>query len=248
MSQNRHGFFRRFFHSPLSNILPIMTSMKHDKESEALLRHLVRETRDQEAWETPLLATRFVVVDCETTGVNPQTDSLLSIGAVEMHGATIVPERTFETLVRPEPAQNIPPLITDLTGLRDEDLADAPELVTVLPPFLHFAKQAVLVMHHAAHDVLFLNAALTKKYHTKLHHRVIDTCDVANWLHPGRTTFTLDEWLNHYEIPVTERHTALGEAQMTAALWSLLLEEAVAKGVNTLGELLEQVASAKRSQ
>jgi DNA polymerase III subunit epsilon len=245
-NQNRLGFFRRFLQSPLAGFLPLTSSLGHDRETEALLRHLMREERKKEAWEMPLEHVRFVVVDCETTGFNVQTDCLLSLGAVEMHGGNIVPGSLFDTLIRPEPFQHIPPLITELTGIRDEAVAQAPLLDTVLPPFLQFAKEAVLVMHHAAHDVRFLNRALTKKYHIHLHHRVVDTCDVAKWLFPQATSYTLDHWLLHYDIPLEGRHTAIGDAKMTARLWGHLLDEAVRRGVNTLGELQEAVVLAKR--
>ncbi|WP_269432711.1 exonuclease domain-containing protein, partial [Effusibacillus lacus] len=91
----------------------------------------------------------------------------------------------------------------------------------------------------------FLNAALWKQSRSHLTHRVIDTFDVAKWLRPRLNQYSLDDLLEVYRIPVEGRHTALGDALMTAKLWGMLLEESVARGVTTVGELYEQVVLAK---
>ncbi|MFC4768643.1 exonuclease domain-containing protein [Effusibacillus consociatus] len=215
-------------------------------QAEALIRHLLKEARTKEAWDVPLLETRFVVVDTETTGFNPNTDVLIAIGAIEMIGDQIVPARTYHSLIRPEPERMIPPVVVKLTGIRNEDVATAAELSKVLHEFLDFAKDAVLVMHHSSHDVRFLNAALWLKSRTHLTHRVIDTFDVAKWLRPSLNQYGLDELLATYQIPVEGRHTALGDARMTGQLWKLLIHESIEKGVSTLGDLYEQIVLSKR--
>ncbi|MBL0386039.1 3'-5' exonuclease [Tumebacillus sp. ITR2] len=245
MEQNKFGFFHRFVRTPLQELF---ASTSHEEmSSQALFRHTIREARNKAAWEMPLTEVRFVVVDTETTGFQPGNDALLSVGAVEVLG-NIVREKRMHSLVRPDPAQSIPPHVVELTGLRDEDVASAPPLREVMLLFLQFVHDAVLIAHHAGHDMRFLNAGLKKTYKAHLPHRVIDTVDVACWLHPELSSYTLDDLLALYEIPVRGRHTADGDAQMTAELWSCFVNQALARGVSTLGELIEVVVLAKREK
>lgn len=248
MEQNRIGLFRRFLQSRAANLLSVTAATSREEmQAEALIRHLLKEARTKEAWDVPLLETRFVVVDTETTGFNPNTDAIISIGAVEMQGGRIIPDRTFASLVRPEPGRTIPPVVVKLTGIRNEDVAAAPSITELLPEFLEFAKDGVLVMHHSSHDVRFLNAALWRGSRTHLTHRVLDTYDVAKWLHPRWNRYSLDDLLKAYNIPVEGRHTAIGDARMTAAIWSLQIGEALQRGISTLGDLYEQIVLTKRS-
>jgi DNA polymerase-3 subunit epsilon len=240
MEPKGSGFFRRFIQSPFVNLLSIAASNGDEKQAQALIRSLVRETKKQEQWEVPLLATRYVVVDTETTGFSPHTDSLIAIGAVEMQGRTLT-GHSYSTLVRPERGTQIPPHITDLTGITPEQAAAAPRIRDVLPPFLQFAKNAVLIMHHAGHDVPFLNKALRKTFSTALPHRVLDTCVVARWLHPEQATLTLEALLARYNLPIHNRHTALGDAEMTARLWQAMLDQILAMGIRTYGDLFETI-------
>ncbi|KEO84584.1 exonuclease domain-containing protein [Tumebacillus flagellatus] len=244
MESNRFGFFRRFVKTPLQELLASTTQA--EMSSQALFRHTLREAKTKAAWEMRLTDVRFVVVDTETTGFQPGDDALLSIGAVEVLGHR-VQRKKLNSLVRPDPPQAIPPHVVQLTGLTDEAVAAAPPLRDVMLLFLQFVHDAVLVAHHAGHDMRFLNAGLKKTYKAQFPHRVLDTVDVARWLHPELTSFTLDELLALYEIPVVGRHTAIGDAQMTAQLWSCFVQEALTRGVSSLGDFIEQVVLAKRA-
>ncbi|PWK13360.1 exonuclease domain-containing protein [Tumebacillus permanentifrigoris] len=244
MEQHHLGFFRRYIQTPLQGLFA--STSQGEMHSEALLRHTMREARKKVAWETPLRDVRFVVIDTETTGFQPGDDALLSVGAVEVLGSTIQ-ERTLHSLVRPDPMQSIPQAVVELTGIRDEDVQNAPPLRDVMLLFLQFVHDAVLVAHHAGHDLRFLNAGLKKTYKAHLPHRVLDTVDVARWLHPDLPSYALDDLLTLYNIPVRGRHTADGDAQMTAELWHCLIEQALAREVSTLGEFIEQVVLSKRA-
>jgi DNA polymerase-3 subunit epsilon len=244
MEQNKFGFFRRFVQTPLQGLFA--STSQGELHSEALLRHTMREARKKASWETPLSQVRFVVIDTETTGFQPGDDALLSVGAVEVIGST-VQERCLHSLIRPDPMRTIPQAVVELTGIRDEDVAHAPPLRDVMLQFLQFVHNAVLVAHHAGHDLRFLNAGLKKTYKAHLPHRVLDTVDVARWLHPNLPSYTLDDLLELYRIPVHGRHTADGDAQMTAQLWHCFVEQAMAREITTLGDLIEHVVLAKRS-
>jgi DNA polymerase III subunit epsilon len=248
MDQSRHGLLRRFLQSTAASLLPgtsAGTGAQAELRAEAYVRQLLKAEKRTDVWDVPLTETRFVVVDTETTGFDVRTDYLLSLGAIEMTGSHMAEDRTYDQLIRPQSRRPMPLHIVKLTGIRDEDVADALPVETVLQGFLDFARGAVLVMHHSAHDVRFLNAALYKLTRKHLTHRVLDTHDVAKWLRPALNDFTLDGLLQTFGILLEGRHTALGDAKMTARLFQVLLGEAREQGVETLGELYEQVLLAK---
>jgi DNA polymerase-3 subunit epsilon len=244
--QEGNGFFRRFLQSGKSNLLSVTAATRQGSlQTEALIRQMLKESRKEDAWEFPLLDTRYVVVDTETTGFNPNTDVLLSIGAVEMLGDQIVFDRSFTSFIQLPEEKRIPPTITKLTGITEEDVADAPPVSEAISRLLEFVGDGVLVMHHSAHDLRFLNAALWKLTRSHLTHRVIDTFDVAKWLYPKLNRYSLDDLLAFYNLSVKGRHTAVGDAIMTAQIWRLLIGEAVRQEVTTVGELYEHIVLSK---
>lgn len=123
----------------------------------------------------PLYATTFVVVDLETTGGAPDGGGITEIGAVKVRGGEHLGE--LATLVNP--GQPIPPFITVLTGITQAMLVPAPPIEQVLPSFLEFIADAVLVAHNAPYDVGFLKAACAKHGHRWPNPRVLDTAALA---------------------------------------------------------------------
>ena len=101
----------------------------------------------------------FVVVDLETTGGSPATDAITEIGALKLRGGECL--GAFETLVNP--GVPIPPLITVLTGITEAMVLPAPRIDEVLPAFLEFLGDAVIVGHNIRFDVSFLDAALRRE-------------------------------------------------------------------------------------
>ena len=104
---------------------------------------------------TPLAEVTFVVVDLETTGGSPNDGAITEIGAVKVRGGQVLGE--FQTLV--DPGREIPPYISELTGITSMMVAAAPRIDSVLPAFLEFARGTVLVAHNAPFDLGFLRAA-----------------------------------------------------------------------------------------
>src|SRR3954452_16356448 len=98
---------------------------------------------------TPLRETTFVVVDLETTGGSPASCAITEIGAVKVRGGEVI--GTFQTLVNPQ--ERIPPFIAVLTGITDAMVDTAPALRAVVPAFLEFAANSVLVAHNAPFDL-----------------------------------------------------------------------------------------------
>ena len=133
--------------------------------------------------DEPLREVTFVVVDLETTGGGTDTEAITEIGAVKVRGGEVIGE--FATLV--DPGRGIPPLITVLTGITDLMVASAPPIGAVLPAFLDFAENAVLVAHNAPFDVGFLKAACARLERPWPALRVVDTALLA------RRVLTSDE-------------------------------------------------------
>jgi DNA polymerase-3 subunit epsilon len=222
----------------MGGITPALTSVFNPQSAQqmAFIRSLMKDQRKEALHEIPLHNMELVIFDLETTGFAPYNgDEIISFGGVAMTGGEIVPEGSFYSVVNPK--RNIPPQITELTGITNEEAEKAPDLMDVLKGFLEFVQQKILIAHGTGHDKNFLNAALWKTSRINLTHRVLDTMMIAKWLMPKRRYYDLDTLLDEYGIPVTQRHHALEDSRMTAKLWAVFLEEIKARRIDTLGDL-----------
>jgi len=98
------------------------------------------------------MVNSFICLDLETTGLNPKTDKIIEIGAIRIENG--VQTGTFETFVNP--GRLLEERITELTGIRDEDLQNAPPIQAVLPGFLEFAGDLPLLGHSVLFDFSFI--------------------------------------------------------------------------------------------
>lgn len=201
----------------------------------AFIRSVMKGQRKSSLLNTSLTDLQAVVFDLETTGFHPQSDEILSIGAVWVNGSEIVRDKTFYTLVKQ--TNPIPKEIVDLTGIEDADTKQAPSLIDALQQFLKFVENRVLIAHGTGHDKQFLNEALWRTSRVRLTHTVLDTMIVGKWLKPGLSSYGLDELLDAYQIPIGLRHHALEDSRMTAELWTKYMEQMHRKNVHTVGEL-----------
>ena len=158
-----------------------------------------------------LSQTTFVVLDLETSGASPKTGSAITeIGAVKVCGGHVL--GTFKTFVNP--GTSLPPFITELTGITDEMLIDAPRIESVLPllfEFLGSEKSTVFVAHNAPFDLSFLKASAAL-----LHWAGFDEIKVTGAIRL-EVKDVLMEVLRHLNIGVKHR-ISLG-ATLTAGAW-----------------------------
>jgi len=193
------------------------------------------------ALASPLDDTSFVVVDLETTGGAPSLGggsrghAIIEIGALRLRGGRIVDR--FSTLVHP--GRRLPPFITQLTGITDAMLADAPSIEAVLPRFIDFARGSVLIAHNAAFDLAFLDSARLQLSAETFEQPHLCTLRLARRLVPQLRRRSLDALGGHFGIPLVDRHRAMGDARITAELFFHLLELASRRGVVRLAELLD---------
>jgi DNA polymerase III subunit epsilon len=187
---------------------------------------------------TPLEAARWVVIDCETSGLDAARDRLLSVGAVAVREGRIDLAQAFEARVKqqaPSAADNI--LIHGIGG--DAQLAGLP-LPEVISSLDAYAGDAVPVAFHAPFD-----AEVLRRHGFRPRARWHDLARLAPALFPGRKAKLLEDWLAEFAIPAHARHDALGDAFATAQLLLVVLAEARRQGVATLEALRSAEASGR---
>ncbi len=193
--------------------------------------------------DRPLSALTFTVFDTETTGLNPGAgDEIIQIGAVRLVNGRLLRGECFEQLIdprRPVPATSVP-----FHGLTSAQLQGQPTIEQVLPVFHRFAQDTVLVAHNAAFDMRFLQEkqALTG---LRFDQPVLDTLLLSAVLHPHQDSHRLEAIAQRLGVPVVGRHTAMGDALVTAELFLRLLPLLADQGIHTLGQAL---AAAQQSR
>jgi len=183
----------------------------------------------------PLEELVYTAFDTETTGLEPSKgDRIVAIGAVRIERGRILKDAIFHTLVNPE--RPIPPQATKIHGITDEMVKDKPTLREVLPKFLLFCRDTVLVAHNAAFDLKFLEIE-AQKLGLKLDFPVVDTLFISYGLFEEFENHNLDAIAERLGIPVAGLHSALGDAFLTAEIFLKLLPHLKKRGIHTLEDL-----------
>lgn len=194
----------------------------------------------------PLDELTFTVLDTETTGLDPAGgDRIVSLGAVRVVNGRVLRQETFERLV--DPGRRVPAASTAIHGLTDAMLAGAPRIEDVLPDLVRFAEDTVLVGHDIGFDLRFLDAA-ARSAAVHLAHPVLDTLLLDTTLYPAQTDHTLEAIAGRLGISVVGRHTALGDALVTAEVLVGLLGPLREAGIRTLDDALAASRTAFRSR
>lgn len=202
--------------------------------------------------DSPIESVRFVVLDLETTGLNPSTDAIVTIGAVAVLSGEILLGDSYSALLKV--ARNTSAVMVHGVT-RDQSLRGLDE-ATALEGLLDYLQDGVIVGHHIGHDVTALSAAARRHWGVQLPNRSLDTMDLA--LHLERDgafagqspirRFTLDALGDRFGIVPHDRHTAAGDAFITAQVFLRLLRLASRFGRATLGRLCEPFAVSSETQ
>jgi DNA polymerase-3 subunit epsilon len=198
--------------------------------------------------DTPIDAVRFVVLDSETTGLNPKTDRIISIGAVAVQEGDIHLEDAFDVLLKVE--ANTPAVTVH--GITRDEAKDGLDEAEALHQFLDYLRDGVIVGHHIGHDIGTLDAGYEREWGFQLQNRSLDTMDLTLHLErdgafrgrPPIHRFTLDSLCEMCGVEPHDRHTASGDAFLTAQVFLRLLKLAHRHGRSTLGGLCEPFAEA----
>ncbi|MGI8468792.1 MAG: 3'-5' exonuclease [Pyrinomonadaceae bacterium] len=178
-----------------------------------------------------LFETDFVVFDLETTGAKCPPCRVTEIGAYRIERGEIVAE--FQTLVNPE--TSIPSFITQLTGISNSMVRDAPRFAEIASDFLNFIGDAVLVAHNAPFDMRFLNHEISRIHRDyRVANSHLCTVQLSRKLLPDIENHRLHTVAEHYSIYIENRHRAADDAHATAKIFVNLLHHLNDLGVNDL--------------
>ena len=173
--------------------------------------------------------TSIVALDLETTGLDPQTDAILEIGARRFEGNRV--EDEFTTLINP--GRHIPEFITGLTGISDEMVRQAPKIRDVLDDLAAFIGDSPILGHNIQFDLSFF-----KKYSLFELNERIDTYDLASVLMPSASRYNLGSLVQQLGVALPATHRALDDARATHGIFQRLFAQARELPLDLLAEIV----------
>lgn len=178
------------------------------------------------------LEDEFTVFDIETTGLSNINDEIIEIGAVKIKEGKIID--TFETFVNPKIP--ISSFITKLTGIDESMVKDAPSIEEILPKFLEFASNSVLVAHNANFDVSFIKSK-AKKFNLNVNNAVLDTLELSRHLYKDLKNYKLDTLAEHLQVKLEHHHRAVDDAMATAEIFIKTIDRLKELGVEKVKDI-----------
>jgi DNA polymerase-3 subunit epsilon len=178
--------------------------------------------------DTPIDQIRFVVLDSETTGLNPRTDRIVTIGAVAVQAGEILIEDGFSALLKVSHNTSAVPV----HGVTRDESRGGIEEPEALERFLDYVRDGVIVGHHIGHDIGTFDAGYERHWGAHLLNHSLDTMDLTLHLErdgafagrPPIRQFTLDALCEMFGVVPHDRHTASGDAFITAQVFLRLLK------------------------
>jgi ATP-dependent DNA helicase DinG len=173
----------------------------------------------------------LVALDIETTGLDPDKDAILEIGVVRFNGRRV--EAEWSQLVNP--GRPVPPTITQLTGITNEMVANAPPLNQVLGKLVEIVNHDPILGHNIKFDLSFL-----RKHHILELNDILDTYDMAAVLLPNAGRYSLSSLAHALAVPLPVTHRALDDARTTYGVYIRLHEMAVELPIDILAEIVRK--------
>jgi ATP-dependent DNA helicase DinG len=171
----------------------------------------------------------IVALDIETTGLDPQKDAIIEIGAVRFHGNRI--EDEWSSLINP--GRKIPPFITQLTGISDHMVLEAPSIQNVLTELRQFVGDLSILGHNVGFDLSFL-----RNYGLFRGNNTLDTYEIASVLLPSAGRYGLGALGQTLNIPLQANHRALSDARVTCAVYRSLYLIGMELSIQLLAEIV----------
>ena len=193
------------------------------------LKGIVTDCKGQSLQES------YVVFDIETTGFSPEVNKIIEIGAVKVSEGKIVDR--FSSFVNPEVP--IPYRIEELTHINDSMVIDAPTIDVVLPQFLAFCEDCVMVAHNADFDMSFIKKK-AEDMGVDFAPTYIDTVAMARFLLPSLNRFKLDTVAKAVGVALDNHHRAVDDATCTAEIFVKFIPMLQDRGIETLDQVNEQ--------
>ena len=178
----------------------------------------IRNEKGKSLVEVP---NNFVVFDIETTGLDPMFDEIIEIGAIKVKDGKVID--TFSTFIKPE--YKISEFITELTGITNDMVKDAPKIEEILPKFITFIKDDILVGHNVNFDINFIYDNLVKLEQEPLKNNFVDTLRLSRRLLPNLQHHRLVDLTEYYKINNSGSHRAIRDIEMTLEVFKKLHNE-----------------------
>ena len=186
------------------------------------------EKSSDEELSNDIDAVRFVVLDTETTGFDYTTDRILCIGAIVLQNNTIPINGSFEVYIQQE---HYDQATAKIHGILKEFVIDRPTELEALQQFLDFLGDSIIIAHHTIFDITMINKALERNGLPELKNKTLDTAVlykktllVSNLL-DRKENYSLDELADKFDISKKDRHTAMGDAYITAIAFLKILNK-----------------------
>ena len=176
----------------------------------------------------------YVVFDLETTGFSSIQNKIIEIGAVKVENGQITGK--FSTFVNPQVP--IPFEIEQLTGIKDEMVMDSDTIEVILPKFMEFCGDSVMVAHNAAFDIGFVEENL-RRLHISYDFTVMDTVSLARVLLPALNRYKLDTVAKALGVSLENHHRAVDDAGCTAEIFVKFIDMLKEQGAETLDQVNE---------
>jgi len=183
---------------------------------------------------TPLIALEAVALDTETTGLDPRVARLIQLGAVRLRSAAVVTTERFDTLVAP--GLPIPPAASAIHGISDADVAAAPDFAAVAPALAGFIGRQLLIGHTIGFDLEILRQAHARAGLPWEAPPALDVRLLARLAAPNLAQDHLDALCTWLDVPPIGRHSAIGDALITAHVFVALLPRLREAGIRTVAE------------
>jgi DNA polymerase-3 subunit epsilon len=191
---------------------------------------------------TPLASARWIVIDCETSGLDMRKDRLLSVAAVEVAHERIVADRSYYAVVRQEQPSAVDNILVH--GLGAATQLEGRPAAEVLRELGTFMDESLPVAFHAPFDQAMIERAVAHAGIESRRKRWLDLAALGPVLFPDRTANDLDSWLAGFGIECDARHDALSDAYSTAQLLLVMLRKALQDGIATV-EALHRLAASR---
>ena len=189
---------------------------------------IIRDANDKDLSQT------FVVFDLETTGFSNKNDKITEIGAVKVKNFEIVDR--FNELINPE--KDISYKVQELTGITNDLIKDKPTIEEILPRFMEFIGDSVLVAHNAEFDIGFINQKC-KEMNIEFKNKSVDTLMLSRILLPHLKRFKLNNLTKELGVPLHNHHRAVDDAAATAQIFIKFLDMLEKKGAKKLSDVNE---------
>lgn len=171
------------------------------------------------------LLSDYIIFDIETTGLDSSYDEVIEIGAIKVKNNKIVSK--FNSLVKPK--NEIDEYITELTGITNEMVKDAPTIEEILPDFMNYIGNDILIGHNVNFDINFIYDNLYRNKFDVLTNDFIDTMRISRKLLPELPHHRLIDLAKYFKIDSTNNHRSLKDCEITMNVYENLKEIALQK-------------------